>query len=51
MADGECRISLFFGNTIYLIALCYYTVISFLGYNGTTADPPCGRSLQLTRSR
>ncbi|SLM36250.1 UNC-50, partial [Lasallia pustulata] len=26
-------ISLFFGNTIYLIALCYYTVISFLGYN------------------
>ena len=27
------RISLFFGNTIYLAAIGYYTVISFLGYN------------------
>lgn len=33
------RVSLFFGNTLYLIALGYYSVICFLGYNGTS--PPC----------
>ena len=25
---------MFFGNTLYLIALGYYTIICFLGYNG-----------------
>ncbi len=28
-------ISLFLGNTLYMVALGYYTVICFLGYNGT----------------
>lgn len=28
------RISLFFGNTLYLAAFGYYFVVSFLGYNG-----------------
>ena len=28
------RISMFFGNTLYLVAFGYWTVISFLGYNG-----------------
>ena len=25
---------MFFGNTLYLVALGYYTIICFLGYNG-----------------
>lgn len=28
-------VSNFFGNTMYLLALSYYFVITFLGYNGT----------------
>ncbi len=28
------RVSLFVGNSLYLLALGYYTVITFLGYNG-----------------
>jgi len=28
------RLSLFLGNTLYLLAFGYYTVITFLGYNG-----------------
>ena len=28
------RVSTFFGNTVYLVAMTYYTIISFLGYNG-----------------
>ncbi|KAI9847282.1 MAG: hypothetical protein M1837_002868 [Sclerophora amabilis] len=28
-------ISLFLGNALYLVALSYYTIITFLGYNGT----------------
>ena len=31
------RVSMFFGNTLYLIALGYYTIICFLGYNGKPA--------------
>lgn len=38
----------FFGNTLYLIALAYYFVITFLGYNGkhhpmplTNVRKPC----------
>lgn len=27
-------VSLFFGNTLYLVAFGYYFVITFLGYNG-----------------
>lgn len=27
-------VSNFFGNTLYLVALGYYLVITFLGYNG-----------------
>ena len=29
------RISLFLGNTLYAVAFGYYTIICFLGYNGT----------------
>lgn len=29
-------VSNFFGNTMYLLALGYYFVITFLGYNGMT---------------
>jgi hypothetical protein len=28
------RVSLFFGNSLYLVAFGYYTVINFFGYNG-----------------
>ena len=28
---------MFFGNTLYLVALGYYTIICFLGYNGKPA--------------
>ena len=28
-------VSSLFGNTIYLVAMGYYTIITFLGYNGT----------------
>ena len=38
MAD-LLRVSTLFGNTLYLIAFGYYTVITFLGYNGR-----CGKS-------
>lgn len=27
-------VSLFFGNSLYLVAIGYYLVITFLGYNG-----------------
>lgn len=29
-------VSNFFGNTLYLVPLAYYLVITFLGYNGTS---------------
>ena len=29
-------VSNFFGNLMYLMALSYYFVITFLGYNGTS---------------
>lgn len=31
---------MFFGNTLYLVALGYYTIICFLGYNGKPAVRP-----------
>ncbi|MCJ1230472.1 hypothetical protein MMC12_007146 [Toensbergia leucococca] len=34
------RLSIFFGNTLYLVALGYYTIITFLGYNGTYTHSP-----------
>ena len=30
---GVCRISLFLGNTLYAVALLYYSYITFLGYS------------------
>lgn len=35
--DGSPRVSLFLGNTLYLVAFSYYVVIFFLGYNGMSA--------------
>ena len=32
-ADGRYRLSLALGNTLYLVALNYYFIITFLGYN------------------
>jgi len=32
-AKSTARVSIFFGNTLYLVAIGYYTVITFLGYN------------------
>ena len=42
MADTNSflRVSTFFGNTLYLVALGYYTIICFLGYNGKPAIFP-----------
>lgn len=34
IAQDYSWVSNFFGNTMYLIALSYYFVITFLGYNG-----------------
>lgn len=34
------RISIFLGNTLYLVAFLYYNVIIFLGYNGTQVKFP-----------
>jgi len=34
------RLSLFLGNTLYLLAFGYYTVITFLGYNGLLPPYP-----------
>lgn len=34
IAQDYSWISNFFGNTLYLVALAYYFVITFLGYNG-----------------
>lgn len=31
-------VSLFFGNSLYLVAFGYYFVVSFLGYNGTSSS-------------
>jgi len=36
VANAPCRIALFLGNTLYAVALGYYTVICFLGYNGSS---------------
>lgn len=33
-------VSNFFGNTMYLLALSYYFIITFLGYNGMDARLP-----------
>jgi len=38
----------FFGNTLYLIALAYYFVITFLGYNGKLNIPSRGSSCGYT---
>lgn len=38
-------VSNFFGNTMYLLALSYYFVITFLGYNGTLPLPSKSRFL------
>jgi hypothetical protein len=35
-----CRISLFLGNTLYAVALIYYSYITFLGYNCSFPDTP-----------
>jgi len=35
-------VSNFFGNTMYLLALSYYFVITFLGYNGMLHWPLSG---------
>jgi len=37
-----CRLSLFFGNSLYLAASIYYVIITFLGYNGQyrLSSPP-----------
>jgi hypothetical protein len=32
------RLSLVFGNTLYLAAFVYYSVITFLGYNGKSFE-------------
>lgn len=32
-------VSNLFGNSMYLLALSYYFVIMFLGYNGTSTEP------------
>jgi hypothetical protein len=34
IAQDYSWVSNFFGNTMYLVALSYYFVITFLGYNG-----------------
>ena len=34
-ANSTARVSLLVGNTLYAVAFGYYTVICFLGYNGT----------------
>ena len=50
----ECndRVSLFFGNTLYLAAFGYYFVITFLGYNSMYNRGPLRfPSLVLTRVR
>jgi hypothetical protein len=31
--DADGRISMFLGNTLYAVALIYYSYITFLGYN------------------
>ena len=43
-----CRVSLFFGNTIYLVAVGYYFIVTFLGYNGEYFRPS-QRSIQADR--
>lgn len=40
-------VSNFFGNTMYLLALSYYFVITFLGYNGTFHQQPASPCSQL----
>lgn len=40
-------VSNLFGNTMYLMALCYYFVITFLGYNGTSLNPTVGHFVTL----
>ena len=39
-------VSNFFGNTMYLMALSYYFVITFLGYNGMTQALDYNMNLQ-----
>ena len=36
---------MFFGNTLYLVALGYYTIICFLGYNGKPAAYPLNQTI------
>ena len=38
-ANRDDRISLFLGNSLYLVAFVYYCVITFLGYNGMFPFP------------
>ena len=42
IATDNCRISLFLGNSLYLIAFSYYTIITFLGYNGMSLSSSAG---------
>jgi hypothetical protein len=37
IAPDFSAVSNFFGNTMYLVALSYYFIITFLGYNGKPA--------------
>lgn len=36
---------MFFGNTLYLVGLGYYTIICFLGYNGKPVTCPFNQSV------
>jgi len=49
VTDAYRRISLFLGNTLYAVALGYYTVICFLGYNGSSW-PLTKRTITFSRS-
>ena len=40
---------MFFGNTLYLVGLSYYTIICFLGYNGKPVTRPFDKSVDRSR--
>lgn len=44
----DLAVSNFFGNTMYLAALSYYFIITFLGYNGKCRTSGCIRTNLLT---
>ena len=47
----EYWLSLFLGNTLYLLAFGYYTVITFLGYNGRSFVHSLYMSIQANRQQ